>query len=120
MSTAEAGEAVPERKVGRELAGRARDDVERAVRVVELGGVDVGEATVERETIVARGRRRDEHLEDLGLPLRGAGLVVGALEDRRGARARLPDDEELLDDLDGARIVRRELQRPLAAPSASR
>ena len=85
-----------------------------AVRVAELALVHVGEAPVEGEPIVARRRRRDENLEDLGLPLRGAGLVVRALEDRGRARARLAHDEELLDDLDRARIVRRELERPLA------
>ena len=113
-STASAAEAIPERQVGRELARRARDDVERAVRVAELALVHVGEAAVEREPIVASRGRRDEHLEDLGLPLRGAGLVVGPLEDGRGARARLSDHQELLDDLDGPRIVRGELERALA------
>ncbi len=106
---------VPQGQVGRELPGRARDDVERPVRIAELRRVHVGEPPVEGEAVVARGGGRDEDFEDLGLTRGGAGLVVRALEDRRRAGARLAHGEQVLDDLDGARVVRRELEGPLGS-----
>ena len=74
--------------VGNSPAARATTSNARA-RVVAASSRGRRRGAVEREAVLARGRRRDEHLEHLGLALRGARLVVGALEDRRRARARL-------------------------------
>jgi hypothetical protein len=112
-SRREQGEPVPQRQLRGELARRARDDVERR-GVVELVLVDVGQAAVERhrsscDAVVAMSTSSTS-------ACRAAAPVSSYARSRMWAqRARASrHGQELLDDLDAARIVGRELERPLA------
>ena len=109
----EDGQAVPQRELGRVLADCARDDVECESQVAELLLVHVGEPTIEREAILACGRRGHHDLEHLGLPDAVVRLVVRLLEDDRRVRARLAELQELLDHRQRRRIVGHELHRAL-------
>src|SRR5690606_28169798 len=72
-----------------------------------------GEAQVERQAILLRRRRRDEHREHLALLLVLPRGGVRLLEDDRRVLAGLRQRHELLEQRDDLRILRGDLERPL-------
>ena len=105
-------ETIPQLELrGRVLRG-ARHDVEGPGVIAELL-LHLGEAKMERKPVGLRRRGGDEHGEDVTLLRPRAGRGVGLFEDDGGARARLRERHQLLDDGDHLRVVGGELEGAL-------
>lgn len=79
-------EPVPQGELARELPRRARRHVKSCFVLTERL-VHSDELVVERDALALRGRRRDEHLDHLGLLLVVPGALVALFEQRSRAWA---------------------------------